>query len=186
MSTTFPGQFVQALGQSYGLDNVIPPVWLNGATLTSAATTFPALAIPAYNTLMFLISTPAVGGSDVVSLRFNGDTAANYNSRTDTLVVGSALVTDTPNASDTLIRLGVASATGRIVYAFCTNTLANPKLLTATVAIAGANAATVSISTAATAGAWFNTTAQITSVTCLTQAGQTMAAGSSINIWGCL
>jgi hypothetical protein len=186
MSTTFPGQFVQTLGQSYGLDNVIPPVFLNGATLTAAGTSFPTLSIPAYNTLWIQVSTPAVGGSDVVSLRFNGDTGANYNSRSDTLVVGSALVTDTPNASDTLIRLGLASTAGRVVFACVTNTLANPKIVLANVAIAGANAATVPITHAACNGVWFNTTAQITSVLCLTQAGQTMAAGSSINIFGAL
>lgn len=183
-SQIFPGQFPATLGQSYGYDNVVPPFYLNGAVLTASAAAFPALPIPAYNTLVIKIWTPSVSGSDVVSLRFNADTGANYNSRNDTLAVGSALVTDGPNASDTLIRLGAAAATGRFVVADIGNTLAANKVLTAMVAIAGANAATVPISHAAVAGVWFNTAAQITTVTCLTQGGATMGAGSSIQIFG--
>lgn len=179
-----PGQFPTTLGTNYGYDNVVPPFYLNGATLIAAAASFPALPIPAYNTLRIVVWNPSVSASDVVSLRFNADTGANYNSRNDTLAVGSALVTDGPNASDTLIRLGAAAATGRFVIADIGNTLNANKVLTAVVAVAGANAATVPVSHAALAGVWFNTAAQITTVTCLTQGGATMGIGSSIQIFG--
>lgn len=182
--TVNPGQIPSALGQNYGYDNVVPPFYLNGAVVTVAGASLPAITIPAYNTLRVVIWVPSIGGSDVPGLRFNGDTGANYNSRSDTLAVGSALVTNAENASDTMVRLGAAATTGRMVIADIGNTLNQNKVVNALVSIAGANAATVPVTHAAACGVWFNTTAQITSITLLSQAGQNLGVGTSIQIFG--
>jgi len=184
MSTTSPGQVTNSLLQNYGFDSVYPSVYLTGAVLTAAATSFPTLSFPAYNSLRVIVFTPSVGGSDMPALRFNGDSGANYNSRSVTVAVGATLNTNTETASDTLIRLGVASANGRIAVVDIGNTLAANKPVVAYVAVLGANPATVSVIHAPVAGGWFNTAAQITSLSCLTQAGQTMGIGSSIQIFG--
>jgi len=186
MSTTFGGQFVQTLGQLYGIDNVIPLVYLNGAILTAAATTFPTLSVPAYNTLAIAINAPAFGGADNVSLRFNADAGNNYQFRTLSLASASITpIVDNPGLTTSSIVLGPAAlAVGRTIYAFVSNTLASPKVLTATVGLAGAAVGTSPVSVISCQGTWFNTTAQITTVTCLTAGGQTIAAGSSIQIFG--
>src|SRR5262245_35498358 len=127
-SIVSPGQFVNGLFQNYGPDSVFPPAYLTGAVLTANTPAFPTLTFPAYNQLWIVMSITGYGGTDVVSLRFNADSAANYWDRTLTVAAGTVTpIVDTPTASTTLIRCGKPINKGRAVFAQVVNQLARSK-----------------------------------------------------------
>jgi hypothetical protein len=186
MSTLSPGQFVNNLGQQYGPDSVFPPVYLTGAVLTANAVAFPTLLFPAYNSLLVMINVTGYGGTDVVSLRFNGDSGTNYWDRTLTVAAGGVVVVDTNTVSTTLIRQGLPINKGRQVMAQIGNQLSRSKVVMVQNQFGSGAAGTAATITAGTAGEWVNTTQQITQIDCLTAGGLNILAGSSIMVYGCL
>ena len=184
MSTVNPGQFVNNLGASYGPDSVFPPVYLTGATLSANAAAFPTLTFPAYASLYIYVNVTGYGGSDVVSLRFNGDTGTNYVDRTITAAAGGVVLTDTPTASTTLIRMGIPTNQGRIVQVQILNALARRKVVMINNQIGSADATAPAAIHLGGLGLWNNTTAQITQLDVPTAGGLNILSGSSIMVFG--
>lgn len=183
-SLILPGQPQTALGYNYGPDTPFPWFYITGAQITSAASAFVSLSnLPAYNSLLIVLSIPAVGGSDKPLLRFNGDTGTNYVSRTITAAAGGVTLTDAPVASATSISVGIASAFGRVAMIHVSNIASRQKVANITIQQGITDATAPPPLHIGAMGMWNNTSAQISQVDCLT-GGQTMAAGSSIMIYG--
>lgn len=187
MATINPGQFVNNLGQQYGPDSVFPPVYLTGAVLNANAVAFPTLLFPAYNSLLVMVNVTGYGGTDVVSLRFNADSGANYWDRTLTVAAGTVTpIVDTNTVSTSLMRLGKPINKGRQVMVQLGNQLSRSKVALISNQFGSGAAGTAADTTLGTAGEWVNTTAQITQIDCLTAGGLNILAGSSIMVYGCL
>jgi len=183
MATINPGQFTAALGQSYGFDSVVPPFYITGATLTANAASFPVLPIPAYPTLEIRLNCPGLSGSDIPTLRFNGDGGNNYWDRNVSIAQGATLNTNAETATTAQIRLGIATTKQIVASLNIINFLGQGKVVSGRVVIGSGAVATPGI-VIQQAGEWVNTTAQITSVTALILGANSFLAGSSIMIFG--
>lgn len=184
MSTTLPGSAINFLGSNYGSPNSSPLVYLTGATLTANAATFPTLTFAPFASLVVMVNVTGYGGSDVVSLQFNGDTGTNYLDQTITSSAGGTTLTNTNTASTTLIRLGLPTNQARVVTCQILNATARRKLVMINNQIGTTDAATLPVLHLGGMGLWANTSAQITSITCLTAGGANILSGSSIMIFG--
>lgn len=185
MSTFFPGIASSLVGAANGVVSINPPVYLGGLVLTANAPSFPVMFIPPYNSLYVYCNVTGYGGTDVVSLQFNGDTGTNYCDRTVTLAQGTVTpLINTETASTTLIRMGVPVNVGRTVFAQIVNNATRNKVVQTVNAVGSANAATPPLATLSSGGIWFNTTAQITSLQVLTAGGANILAGSSLLVFG--
>jgi hypothetical protein len=184
MSTSFPGIEQNLFGANVGSVQITPPVFLGGFGLTASAPSFPVLNFPAFNSLTVLIYVTGYGGSDVVSLQFNGDTGANYVDRTITAAAGGVVLTDTTTASTTLIRMGIPTNQGRVVQANISNFLNRRKVVMINNQIGVVDQTAPPALHLGGVGLWNNTTAQITSITCLTAGGLNIISGSSIAVYG--
>lgn len=184
-SVTVPPQFVNApLGQSYGLDNVSPPVYLGGATLSSNAAAFPSIAIPGYNTLEIRCFIAGFSGSDVAIVQFNGDTGNNYWNRNVSVAQGATLNTNAEAASAAGITVGIAGTKGVMFRLMVGNFATVSKPVNGSVSLGSGAAATVMAAITSLAGEWINTTAQITSVLVKVTGANNFLAGSSVSIYG--
>lgn len=100
-----------------------------------------------FEQLLIFVAIPNYAGADVASLQFgngNGvvDTGTNYWNRPLMVVAGQASVTDpSPQASDTMIRLGVAGANGRVAFIHISNFVNKNKVAKAGVTLNSASAA---------------------------------------------
>jgi hypothetical protein len=184
MATFFPGIEQNLFGANVGSLQLSPPVFLGGWQLTANAISFPAIVFPAFNSLTVTIYVTGYGGSDVVSLQFNGDTGANYVDRTVTAAAGGVVLTDTPTPNTTLIRMGLPTAQGRVVQANILNNAARRKVVMVNNQIGSADQTAPAAIHLGGLGLWNNTSAQITSITCLTAGGLSILAGSSIAVYG--
>lgn len=159
---------------------------LGSIRLSSSAVTTGVLTIPAREQLYLLINIAGYSGGDIASLRFNGDTGANYWSRHITWASGGTTATDNPTASATLLRLaGNAVTQGRSVSCSIMN-LAN---VSKAVGISHIQTNTGAAGTVGVlnigGGEWVNTTAQITSIEMRTAGGSiTMPAGTGFTVYG--
>lgn len=161
---------------------------LASVKLGAAAQTTGAISIQnsaAYDALMVVASITGYSGNDIASLRFNGDTAANYWDRHLNAAAGGTVLTNTQNVSSTLIRLGATGVTtGRIVTAMIQNAQASAKEVSISVTTGTGAAATAGLFDVGH-GEWINTTSVITSITMLTAGGTiTMNAGTGFAVYG--
>lgn len=167
------------LGGFSGLD------YLGSTSCAANCQTTATLTFPARDFLIIYIRIASYQGSDIGSLRFNGDSGTNYWDRHITVATGGTTLTDVPTASTTLIRLaGNAVAQGRTVEVHCMNQLAKSKPCQITVQTLTGAAGTVGIMDFG-GGEWVNTTAQITSLAMLTAGGSiTMGSGTGFAVFG--
>lgn len=184
MSTVNPGQFVNNLGQSYGPDSVFPPVYLTGATLTANAAAFPTLAFAVFPSLELRIRLLGFTGSDLPSLRFNGDTGNNYNDRNISIAAGGVVNVDNATTTTSQIRMGIAGTKQLIADVSITNFLSVSKLVHMRVSMASGAVGTAPTIISGSSGEWVNTTAQITSLTVQCVGANSILAGSSLMIFG--
>jgi hypothetical protein len=128
---------------------------------------------------------PGYAGSDVGSLRFNGDTGANYWNRFDSNAAALATFTgaDAGNSADTWFRLGTATNTQRKATVRIGNLATKSKLIDGTVQI-GTGTTTVGTIHVGLAGEWNNAVSPITSLIMGTPGGVNMLAGTGIAAWG--
>lgn len=187
MATSFPGIEQNLIGSNLGSVQLQAPVFLGGWLLTANAVAFPTLFFPAFNGLWVFINVSGYGGTDVVSLRFNGDSGTNYWDRTLTVAAGTVTpIVDTNTVSTTLMRMGKPINKGRQVFAQIGNLATKSKVCQVINQFGSGTAATVADATISTAGEWVNTAAQITQIDCLTAGGLNILAGSSIAVYGVL
>lgn len=183
----FPGT-PAAFNLPYGLTNYgpWPPIFLaQTPPLAAAAANLGTLTIPAMNHLYINLQVTGFSGSDFASIRFNGDTGANYVSRFITAVAGGVVFADAPFVSATAMRLtAIAGTTGQSIWLSVNNTLAVSKQASIVAPLSTGAAATAATIVIPGAGEWVNTTAQITSVLALVGGANNFNAGSSITIWG--
>lgn len=141
--------------------------------------------IEARDMLMIVVRVLGYSGADIASLRFNGDTGANYRSRSESVAAGGVTFTDAPQASATLARLHPTTTTlQRVSQHIISNNLGTSKLGTISALTGSGSAATQSVNEWG-GFEWVNTTAQITSVQLLTAGGSiTMPAGTGMAIFG--
>jgi hypothetical protein len=161
---------------------------LASAKLAAAAASIPALSIPSCDILFVLVRITGYAGADIASLRFNGDTGANYRTQ---FITGTAVATPvfagTPAgtvASATLLRLYAATTTlQRVSGTFITNFATTSKVARIDGYTSTGSAATQGVIELGS-GEWVNTTAQITSVQLITAGGLNMNVGSGIAVYG--
>lgn len=165
--------------------------FLGSLRLSSAAVSTGVLSIPARERLTVHCNVAGYSGTDIASLRFNGDTGTNYWDRhivwnaaatAATIPTGGATA---QNLSTTLIRLaGNGVTTAQMVVVDIINILGVSKAVCMTVQTASGAAGTGGVLDIG-GGEWVNTTAQITSVEMRTAGGTiTMPAGTSISVFG--
>jgi hypothetical protein len=162
---------------------------LGSIRLSSSAVTTGVLTIPAREQLFLLINIAGYSGSDIASLRFNGDTGSNYWSRHLTWAASTVTATDNVNISQSLLRLaGNTTTQGRSVSCSIMN------LATVSKAVGISHIQTNTGSAGTTGGGllnigggeWVNTSAQITSIEMRTAGGSiTMPAGTGFTVFGC-
>src|SRR5579859_2599526 len=91
-------------------------ILLDKTKLASGAATTRTLSWTGnWDMLKIEVWIPGYGGSDVGSLRFNGDSGANYWNRFDSnaATLGTFTGADGGNSGDTWFRLGLPTTTGR-------------------------------------------------------------------------
>ena len=158
--------------------------YLGSKVLTTGASTTGVLTIPSRDILVLCVRVTGYSGGDIASLRFNGDSGANYWSRYLNAAAGGVTFTNNQNASQTLARLFALTTTlQRSAIIKITNNTTTSKL-----AVVNGLTGTGS---AATAGfvefggfEWVNTTAKIKSVEMLTAGGQNLFTGTGFAVFG--
>ncbi len=159
-------------------------VWwkeLGRTTLGVAGDTITVSSLDSCRYLKILVRTESSGGTITNSIRFNGDTGANYCWRNST--DGAA---DSSSVTQTSIVVMGAAARKNFFEMFVVNVATSPKLVIShRVDDAGATAASSAPSRAEFAGKWNNSVDVINSVTIanLTGAGD-YAAGAEVIILG--
>lgn len=142
-----------------------------------------------YEQLLIYVAVPFYAGADVASLRFgNGnfqvDSAANYQSRTISCAAGGVTLTDAPQASDTMIRLGVATNLGRSGWIHIINFSNRNKVLKAAIAIGTTDVTTVAAAHVSVEGMWANTTDFIKSCQFVLPGAGKLGTGSQLIVFG--
>jgi hypothetical protein len=177
----------QTLHDSWGLD------FLGSAVLTSAGhetsvVTLSFGGVPATRDCLFIfVRVASYGGSpdptgDIASLRFNGDSAANYWSRH--LWFDAGTWNDVATASTTLMRMAETnSRLSRNVIVKVNNLATRGKTCNIKNQTGTANAATVGVINIA-GGEWVNLTDQITSVQLINAGSNNMGTGSGFAVFG--
>lgn len=165
-----------------------PPLFMLESTLAASAVSFPSFPtqkFQAVQCLFIYMNISGYGGTDVVSLRFNGDSGANYWDRTVTLPASTTVLVDTNTASTTLARCGKPINKGRQVFAQVGNSPATKAKVIQVMNQFGTGAAnTVGEATFSTGAEWVNTTDLITQLDVLTAGGLNILAGSSLMLVG--
>lgn len=160
---------------------------LGSIRLSASAVTTGVLTIPAREQLYLLINIAGYSGGDIASLRFNGDTGANYWSRHITSAAAGVTLVNNESVSQTLLRLaGNTSTQGRSVSC----SILNLATVSKAVGISHIQTNTGAAGTAGLlnfgGGEWVNTSAQITSIEMRTAGGSiTMPAGTGFTVFGC-
>jgi hypothetical protein len=164
------------------------PTWtlIGTQKITASATSLGTISnIPAYDMLAVMVMITGYSGSDIASLRFNGDTAANYSSRYISYATNSTTGTNNFTSGATLIRLGIATNKGRSAFALINNPATVSKVVSVHTQIGSGAATTEYLVTTEGGGEWNNTSSQINSIQVLTAGGSvTMNAGSGFAVFG--
>ena len=178
-----------SFSSNYGPVTPQPPVLLaTPQQLTANAANFTSVFIQPVNALWIYLNINGFAVSDIVSLRFNNDSANNYWSRHLTAVAGGVVFVDNPTVSTALIRCSLTGTTQVQVFATIGNpsaTAALSKLVSMRVAQATGAAGTAGTAYAFSGGEWANTANPINRIDVLTAGGNNMLAGSSLEVWGC-
>lgn len=167
------------------LVNPVGYEFLGGYEFASSLQTSPAIAVAPRDLLLIQVRVTGYSGGDIASLRFNGDSGANYWSRHVSIAAGGVTMTNAQTASATLARLHPNTTTQqRSSIHAVTNFLSKSKV--GTVHAQTSSGAAGTIPELEFGGfEWVNTTAQITSVTLLTAGGSiTMPAGTGFAVFG--
>ena len=166
----------------------IPPfdhlLTLEVGPLPASTPAFPTLRFNPMNGLYLFINVTGYGGTDVVSLRFNGDAGANYWDRTITLPAGTTVFADTSTTATTLIRCGKPINKGRAVFAQIVNFAGKPKVVQVLNQFGSGVGATAAEATLSSAGEWVNTTDPINQIDVVTAGGLNILAGSTLVLLG--
>lgn len=174
----FPGQPNPNYNETW------PGVKLAEIILTASAPQFPTLRFNPMTGLFLFINVTGYGGTDVVALRFNGDSAANYWDRTITLPAGTTVFTDTSTTATTLIRCGKPINKGRAVLAQIVNFATRAKVVQVLNQFGTGTASVAAEATLSTGGEWINTTDLINQIDVVTAGGLNISAGSSLVLLG--
>jgi hypothetical protein len=160
--------------------------YLGSTKLASAAHETSVVNIEARDFLWIFVRVTSYGGSpdatgDIASLRFNGDSGANYWTRH---LHFDGVWNDTPNIDTTLIRLAESnSRLSRNVFCTVNNLATRGKTVNIKNQTGTANPSVVgSINVAG--GEWVNLVDQITSVQLINQGSNNMGTGSGVIVWG--
>lgn len=159
--------------------------FLGSVKLASAAQTTGALTIAPRDLLLLQVRVTGYSGGDIASLRFNGDTAANYWSRHVSIAAAGVTMTNAETASATLARLHPLTSTQQrsSIHAI-TNNATTSKVGTVHAQTSSGAAGTIPVLEFG-GFEWVNTSAQITSITLLTAGGSiTLSAGSGFAVFG--
>jgi hypothetical protein len=150
--------------------------------LTSNSARFPTITLPGvYDCILLYINITGYGGSDVVSIQFNGDSGTNYMSRFGTCPAGSGTITDATTTSDTLIRCGLVISKPRCVQAQIETRQDKSKLVQMSVCIGSGDPTTAPAAHAYCFGEWSPTVpADIKTIDLLTAGGLNMLAKSNV------
>jgi hypothetical protein len=158
---------------------------LNSTKLTIAAANTSVLTIPARDILVVIPRVTGYGGADIASLRFNGDTGANYWSKPSSAAAATtAMTVAAASVSQAVARMFSATTTlGRSGCIIITNNATTEKIGSVSGAT-GSGAAATGGTLEENAFGWVNTSAQITTIQMLTAGGQTLLAGSGFIVFG--
>lgn len=152
------------------------------ANATSFSTIFPQINSQPFANIAGWINVTGYGGTDVVSLRFNGDSGANYQDQVITAAAGTTTFTNTNTVSTTLLRCGLPVAVGRSTLFQIVNFATKNKVVQVPNWVGSASAGTASIATVGCGGAWFNILAQVNQIDVLTAGGLNILAGSTLTV----
>lgn len=159
--------------------------FLGSTVFTGSAQASAVVTIPARDLLQIQVRVTGYSGGDIASLRFNGDSGANYWSRSISWAAAGTTATNTQNASATLARLFNQTTTNqRSATVGITNFTTTSKVGNISAQTSSNSAATIPVIEFG-GFEWVNTTAQITSVQLLTAGGSiTMPAGTGFAVFG--
>lgn len=170
-----------------------PLTCLDNQILLANAVQFPRDSIvpPGCPNLFFAASVPNYAGTDVISLRFNGDSGGNYWDNCADIPAVAASSTTAPAVSETatvstsLIRLGLPTNKWRLVWGQIINVPSKEKGVSASVNIGSGTAPTnTNALHLGMAGGWDGAapSLEISSITWLT-AGGSVKMGAGTQIW---
>jgi hypothetical protein len=160
--------------------------FLGSTVLAGSAVTTGALTIEPRDLLCLLVRVTGYSGSDIASLRFNGDSGTNYWSKgASAAAATTAFTVAAAQVSQTLARLFAAGTTlGRSGIVSITN-FATTEKIGAVSGATGSGAAATGGTLETNSFGWVNTTAQITSIELRTAGGSiTMPAGTGFQVYG--
>lgn len=159
--------------------------FLGSTVFTSSQQASSVVTIPPRDLLQIQVRVTGYSGGDIASLRFNGDSGANYWSRYVTFATGGATAAQTATPSATLARLfGQTTTQQRSATIGLTNYASTSKVGNVSAQTSTGSAGTVAYVEFG-GFEWVNTTAQITSVQLLTAGGSiTMPAGTGFAVFG--
>jgi hypothetical protein len=159
--------------------------FLGSIRLSSSNVSTGVLTIPPREQLIIQCNIAGYSGGDIASLRFNGDTGANYWDRHLYSAPGGVTWTNAQNLSTNLIRLAATGVTqGRTVVVNVMNLSNVSKSCAMQVCTLTGSAGTGGQADIGF-GEWVNTAAQITSVEMRTAGGSiTMPAGTGFAVYG--
>lgn len=163
-----------------------PPLVIAERILPASAPQFPTLTFNPMNGLYLFINVTGYGGTDVVSLRFNGDSGPNYWDRTITLPTGTTVITDTSTTASSLIRCGKPINKGRAVFAQIVNFPNKPKVVQVLNQFGTGTASSAAEATLSAGGEWIDSPSgqQINQIDVVTAGGLNILAGSSLVLLG--
>jgi hypothetical protein len=160
--------------------------YLGSTKLASAAHETSVVNIEARDFLWIFVRVASYGGTpdatgDIASLRFNGDSGANYWTRH---LYFDGVWNDVPTIDTTLIRLAESnSRLSRNVFCTVNNLATRGKTVNIKNQTGTANPSVVG-SVNVAGGEWVNLVDQITSVQLINQGSNNMGTGSGVIVWG--
>lgn len=158
--------------------------FLGSTVLGSGAATTASVAFDARDLLLVQIRVTGYGGSDIASLRFNGDTGANYSSRYLSSAAAATTFSNNTFQSNTFARcFAVGVTTGRSALVAISNNLGTTKC-GAVSALTGTGAVATAPGLELGGFEWVNTAAQITSMLLVTAGGANLNTGTGFAVFG--
>jgi hypothetical protein len=193
------GQFAAGIDATGAAQGCAPAsdgwVYLGSTVLASNASTTSTVTLSSTMDVLFIIvRVTGYTGTDIASMRFNGDTGQNYWDRHLQVAAGGTTLSDVECGSSTtgcgtatnrvLMRLGPNSVTtARTVFVTCGNRAATSKVCDIRSQVGTGTAATAGAMTWG-GGEWVNTSAQISSIVLVTKGGNSMLTGTGFVVFG--
>jgi hypothetical protein len=193
------GQFATGVDATGAAQGCAPAsdgwVYLGSTVLASNASTTSTVTLSSTMDVLFIIvRVTGYTGTDIASMRFNGDTGQNYWDRHLQVAAGGTTLSDVECGSSTTgcgtatnrvrMRLGPnAVTTARTVFITCGNRAATSKVCDIRSQVGTGTAATAGAMTWG-GGEWVNTSAAISSVVIVTNGGNSMLTGTGFVVFG--